>query len=151
MSETCNNDCSSCSESCADRKEQQTDFKAKLNELSKVGKVYGVLSGKGGVGKSMITSMMAVQMNKKGYKTAVLDADITGKSVANADKILSTPLKKIGSKSIDSANMPEDKLKINLTNQPTFKKALFEIEFRPTNTSILPRLSQVELQVNPKE
>ncbi len=81
MSETCNNNCSSCSENCSDRKEQQTDFKAKLNDLSKVSKVYGILSGKGGVGKSMVTSMMAVLMNKKGYQTAVLDADITGPSI----------------------------------------------------------------------
>lgn len=81
MSTTCNSDCSSCGESCSDRSEQQTDFTAKLNEFSSVGKVYGILSGKGGVGKSMITSMMAVQMNKKGYKTAVLDADITGPSI----------------------------------------------------------------------
>ena len=81
MSETCNNDCSSCAESCSDRKEENTDFTAKLNDMSKVGKVYAVISGKGGVGKSMITSMMASAMNKKGYKTAVLDADITGPSI----------------------------------------------------------------------
>ena len=81
MSETCNNNCSSCSESCSDRKEEQTDFKVQLNEFSKVNKVYGILSGKGGVGKSMVTSMMAALMNKKGYKTAVLDADITGPSI----------------------------------------------------------------------
>ena len=81
MSETCNNDCGSCGESCTDRKEPETDFRAKLNDLSKVEKLYGILSGKGGVGKSMVTSMMAVLMNKKGYKTAVLDADITGPSI----------------------------------------------------------------------
>ena len=79
MSETCNNDCGSCSESCADRK--QVDFTAKLNDSSKVKKVYGIISGKGGVGKSLVTSMLAVLMNRKGYKTAVLDADITGPSI----------------------------------------------------------------------
>jgi len=81
MSDTCNSDCSRCGESCSDRKEEQVDFSAKLNDLSKVKKVYGIISGKGGVGKSMVTSMLSVLMNKKGYKTAVLDADITGPSI----------------------------------------------------------------------
>jgi len=81
MSDTCNNDCSSCGESCSDRKEQQNDFSAKLNESSTVKKVYGIISGKGGVGKSLVTAMLAAGMNKKGYKTAVLDADITGPSI----------------------------------------------------------------------
>lgn len=81
MSETCNNDCGSCAEGCDDRTQEQTDFSAKLNELSKVKKVYGIISGKGGVGKSLVTSMLAASMNKKGYKTAVLDADITGPSI----------------------------------------------------------------------
>jgi len=81
MSETCNHDCGSCSESCTDRTQEQTDFSAKLNELSNVKKVYGIISGKGGVGKSIVTAMLASHMNKKGYKTAVLDADITGPSI----------------------------------------------------------------------
>lgn len=83
--------------------------------------------------------------------TITLDEDITGKELDNTDQVMLLPLKKIGSKSIDAIKMPEDKLKISLTNQPTFKKALFEIEFRPSNTSILPRLSHIELQVNPKK
>ncbi|MBN2879437.1 MAG: Mrp/NBP35 family ATP-binding protein [Clostridia bacterium] len=81
MSDTCNNDCSSCGESCTDRKEQQNDFSAKLNESSKVKKVYGIISGKGGVGKSLVTAMLAAGINKKGFSTAVLDADITGPSI----------------------------------------------------------------------
>jgi Mrp family chromosome partitioning ATPase len=60
------------------------DFKAYLNEQSSVKKVIGVVSGKGGVGKSLVTSMVAVQMNRKGYKTAILDADITGPSIPKA-------------------------------------------------------------------
>ena len=76
MSE-CTHDCSSCSKDCSDRK----DFKEKQNELSNVKKVIGVVSGKGGVGKSLMTSMLAVSMKRKGYKTAILDADITGPSI----------------------------------------------------------------------
>ncbi len=77
MSENCSHDCSTCSQNCSER----TIPKEKLNEFSKVKKVIGVVSGKGGVGKSLITSLLAVYMNKKGYKTAVLDADITGPSI----------------------------------------------------------------------
>ncbi len=79
MSE-CNHNCSQCSSDCASRKSPQ-DMIEKLNELSKVKKVIGVVSGKGGVGKSLVTSMLAVLMQRKGYKTAVLDADITGPSI----------------------------------------------------------------------
>ncbi len=85
MSEKCNYDCESCSEDCNERKEEnKTDFSAKLHELSKVGKVIGVVSGKGGVGKSIVTSMLAVTMNRRGHKTAVLDADVTGPSIPKA-------------------------------------------------------------------
>lgn len=56
----------------------------KLNDFSSVKKVIGVVSGKGGVGKSLVTSMLAVEMNKKNYRTAVLDADITGPSIPKA-------------------------------------------------------------------
>lgn len=61
--------------------EKDTDFSVNLNEKSKIKKVIGVVSGKGGVGKSLVTSMLAVMMNKRGYKTAILDADITGPSI----------------------------------------------------------------------
>ena len=68
MSENCNQNCSSCSEECADRKEQKTDFTEKLHELSGVKKVIGVISGKGGVGKSLVTSMLAAMMNLKSHQ-----------------------------------------------------------------------------------
>jgi len=77
MSE-CTHDCSSCGEDCSDR---DKPFKEKLHELSKIKKVIAVMSGKGGVGKSLITALLAVQMNRKGKQCAVLDADITGPSV----------------------------------------------------------------------
>ncbi len=84
MSEACNHDCSSCAESCSDRNEAKTDFTEKLNEMSSVKKVIGIVSGKGGVGKSLVTSMLAVTMNRKEYRTAILDADITGPSIPKA-------------------------------------------------------------------
>ena len=77
MSENCTHDCSTCSEKCSER----TIPKEKLNEFSKVKKVIGVVSGKGGVGKSLITSLLAIYLNKRGFSTAVLDADITGPSI----------------------------------------------------------------------
>jgi len=74
----CTHDCSNCSESgCKER----TNFQEKQNELSNVKKVIGVVSGKGGVGKSLVTAMLATSFSRKGYKTAVLDADITGPSI----------------------------------------------------------------------
>ncbi len=79
----CNHDCSSCSEGC-DAKESREDFLEKLNPFSKVKKVIGVVSGKGGVGKSLVTASLAVAFNKMGYRTAVLDADITGPSIPKA-------------------------------------------------------------------
>lgn len=77
MSENCNHDCSSCVNKCS----ENTDFSEKLNDLSSVKKVIGIISGKGGVGKSLITALLASSMNKKGKKTAILDADITGPSI----------------------------------------------------------------------
>lgn len=81
MSENCNQVCGSCSDDCAERKEPKNDFSAELHELSRVKKVIGVVSGKGGVGKSLVTSMLAVTMNRMGHKTAILDADVTGPSI----------------------------------------------------------------------
>lgn len=83
MSDSCNNECSGCAEECSER-EEEFDFKAKLNDQSKVKKVIGIISGKGGVGKSMVTSMMAVTMNRRGHRTAILDADVTGPSIPKA-------------------------------------------------------------------
>ncbi len=59
----------------------QDAFAAELHELSKVGKVIGIVSGKGGVGKSLVTSLLAVAMNRKGYRVGILDGDITGPSI----------------------------------------------------------------------
>ena len=84
MSENCSQKCGSCGEDCAERKEAKTDFREKPNELSHIKKVIGVISGKGGVGKSSVTSMLAVTMNRLGYHTAILDADITGPSIPKA-------------------------------------------------------------------
>lgn len=80
----CSHDCSSCSKNCSSRKADKNEFRAELNKKSSVKKVIGIVSGKGGVGKSMVTSLLACTMNKKGYKTAVLDADITGPSIPKA-------------------------------------------------------------------
>ena len=80
MAENCNNNCESCGQDCPSRKSPQ-DFREKLNELSEVGKVIGIVSGKGGVGKSLVTSLLASAMQKKGAKTAIMDADITGPSI----------------------------------------------------------------------
>lgn len=81
MSESCTHECSNCSVGNCGERTSPSDFVEKLNELSHVNKVIGVVSGKGGVGKSLVTSMMAVLMNRRGYHTAVLDADITGPSI----------------------------------------------------------------------
>ena len=80
MSE-CTHDCSSCSANCSSRNAIQ---KEKLNELSSVKRVIGVVSGKGGVGKSIVTSMLAVASQRQGYNTAIIDADITGPSIPRA-------------------------------------------------------------------
>jgi Mrp family chromosome partitioning ATPase len=84
MSEKCNQSCSSCSEDCAERKEKTNDFSKKPHEMSHIKKVIGIVSGKGGVGKSLVTSLLAVTMNRKGYHTAILDADVTGPSIPKA-------------------------------------------------------------------
>ena len=83
MSEKCDQNCNSCSEECTDRKEKP-DFSASLHEQSSVKKVIGIVSGKGGVGKSLVTALMAIAMNRNGYSTAILDADITGPSIPKA-------------------------------------------------------------------
>lgn len=81
MSE-CTHDCSSCSQNCSERKPES--LIEKPHKLSQIKKVIGVVSGKGGVGKSMVSSLMAVNMNRKGYRTAILDADVTGPSIPKA-------------------------------------------------------------------
>ena len=85
MSENCTHDCSSCGESCPSRSGQaKPDFSAPANAHSHVRHVIAVVSGKGGVGKSLVTSMMAVAMRRCGLSTAILDADITGPSIPKA-------------------------------------------------------------------
>lgn len=79
MSE-CTHDCSSCGEACSERKTKES-FLEPANSMSKIGKVIGIVSGKGGVGKSLVTSLMASGVQKRGFSTAVLDADITGPSI----------------------------------------------------------------------
>ncbi len=75
----CTHDCSSCGESCSSKEPES--LIEELNRLSSVKKVIGIVSGKGGVGKSLVTSSLAVEMNKRNYKIAVMDADITGPSI----------------------------------------------------------------------
>ncbi|WP_124068295.1 Mrp/NBP35 family ATP-binding protein [Clostridium sp. E02] len=82
--ENCTHNCNTCGESCSSREDEPTSFLEPLNPASTVKKVIGVVSGKGGVGKSLVTAMMAVAMNAKGHKTAILDADITGPSIPKA-------------------------------------------------------------------
>ncbi|WP_300410452.1 Mrp/NBP35 family ATP-binding protein [Lagierella sp.] len=76
----CNSNCSGCSKSCGQRTAPE-NFKIDPNETTKIGKIIGVVSGKGGVGKSLVTSMLASDMAKKGYKVGIMDADITGPSI----------------------------------------------------------------------
>ncbi len=80
MSENCNHNCDSCKSSCNEKQ----SFLEKPNELSNIKKVIGVVSGKGGVGKSLVTSLLAVEMNKLGLNCGILDADITGPSIPKA-------------------------------------------------------------------
>lgn len=88
MSSECTHNCDSCGASCSSRESKEhagkEDFKAELNKDSKVKHVIGVVSGKGGVGKSLVTSMLAVYTRAKGYKVGILDADITGPSIPKA-------------------------------------------------------------------
>lgn len=83
MSE-CSHDCSSCSANCGSRTQEKTDFLEPLYRESKVKKVIGIVSGKGGVGKSMTTSLLGVAAMRKGLHTAILDADVTGPSIPQA-------------------------------------------------------------------
>ena len=79
MAEECTHDCSSCSANCSSRESESVI--EKCNPLSHVGKVIAVVSGKGGVGKSLVTSLLAVLAMRKGKKVAILEADVTGPSI----------------------------------------------------------------------
>lgn len=92
MSENCNHDCENCSEECNDRNECNHDCSScskecgerveiKPTDDTKIKKIIGVLSGKGGVGKSMVSSLLAIELAEKGYKVGIMDADITGPSI----------------------------------------------------------------------
>ena len=82
MSENCTHNCETCHESCADR--DPKSMLKKPHELSTIKNVIAIVSGKGGVGKSLVTSLLASSMQKQGYHSAVLDADITGPSIPRA-------------------------------------------------------------------
>lgn len=82
MVENCSHNCENCTENCSERTKES--FLEKPNEMSHIKKVIGVVSGKGGVGKSLVTSLLAVLAQRKGYKTAIMDADITGPSIPKA-------------------------------------------------------------------
>ena len=82
MVENCSHNCEGCTENCSERTKES--FLKKPNEMSHIKKVIGVVSGKGGVGKSLVTSLLAVLSQRKSYKTAIMDADITGPSIPKA-------------------------------------------------------------------
>ena len=86
MSENCSGNCASCSSNCASRKKES--FLEPTGEFNNIKHVVAVVSGKGGVGKSMVTSLLATLMSKKGYKVGILDADITGPSIPKSFGIM---------------------------------------------------------------
>lgn len=78
---SCSGNCNTCSTDCDERKPSKEDFSVPANKFTNVKKMIGIVSGKGGVGKSMVTSLLSVLLNRKGYQTAILDADVTGPSI----------------------------------------------------------------------
>ena len=82
MAEECTHNCSTCSSNCSSK--EKNSMKEAPHALSNVKHIIAVVSGKGGVGKSIVTSMLAVNMQRLGYKTAILDADVTGPSIPKA-------------------------------------------------------------------
>lgn len=111
MSE-CTHDCSSCGESCGERTEPQS-FIEQVNAKSSVKKVIGVVSGKGGVGKSLVTGMLATLFARKGYKTAIMDADITGPSIP---KMFGTESRANGNKDGILPNVSREGIRIMSVN-----------------------------------
>lgn len=83
MAEECTHDCSTCSSNCSSRQNAES-MKLPANPLSEVKHVIGVVSGKGGVGKSLVTAMLAVLLRREGYRVGILDADVTGPSIPKA-------------------------------------------------------------------
>ena len=111
-STNCNHDCSSCGADCSSRTAES--FLKKLHEGSSVKKVIAVVSGKGGVGKSLVTGLLACEMQRRGHRTAVLDADVTGPSVpqmfgvegpARGGEDFILPLKSMGGIQMMSMNL----------------------------------------------
>lgn len=88
MSE-CSHDCSSCQSDCSSRKQTRADFLKPMNKYSNIKKVIGVVSGKGGVGKSFVSCMLAEKCARAGLKVGILDADVTGPSVPKSFGITS--------------------------------------------------------------
>lgn len=84
MSQSCSHNCNTCGETCSSRTADKSSLLEPLNPACSVKKVIGIVSGKGGVGKSLVTSLLAVKLNSLGHKTAILDADITGPSIPKA-------------------------------------------------------------------
>lgn len=83
MSEGCTHDCSTCSENCSSKHGGTPTFE-KTNDLSRIKKTIAVVSGKGGVGKTLVSSMLAVELHRRELKTAIIDADVTGPSIPKA-------------------------------------------------------------------
>lgn len=86
----CSGNCASCSSNCAEKNKE--NFYEPTGEFNSIKHVIAVVSGKGGVGKSAVTSMLAVELNRKGYKVGILDADITGPSIPKAFGITSAAM-----------------------------------------------------------
>ncbi|MFT3982721.1 MAG: Mrp/NBP35 family ATP-binding protein [Lachnospiraceae bacterium] len=114
MSQECNSDCGNCGENCSHQETGKKDFRQAPNDLSHIHKVIAVVSGKGGVGKSLVTSLLSVMMRREGYRTAILDADITGPSIpkafgikekAYADELGMHPVKSLSGISVMSVNL----------------------------------------------
>ena len=80
----CDGQCSGCTSAGCDSRKEVPDFRAPANAKSKVRHVIGIISGKGGVGKSLVTSLLAAAMQRRGHRTAILDADITGPSIPHS-------------------------------------------------------------------
>ena len=79
--ENCTHNCETCGQACASREGGQPDLHEAPHALSSIKKVIGVVSGKGGVGKSLVTSLLAVSLRRAGYRVGILDADVTGPSI----------------------------------------------------------------------
>lgn len=82
--ENCNHNCDNCAANCGERQSGPQSFRVEANPRSSIKKMIGIVSGKGGVGKSFVTSILATHMTKKGYHCAILDGDITGPSIGKA-------------------------------------------------------------------